>query len=128
MVEQMSSILDVSRYDVPMSTERVPFGEWLRGEIDKAGLDTSGLAHRMGVPPATVSRWLNGTRIPQPDSCYLVATALDIDPDVVLFYAGHKRDLARPLPEYERTRAIRTLTRVAETLTREELDRWIFVQ
>lgn len=128
MLEQLSRVLPVECYRVPMGTKRVPFGEWLRAEIDKAGLSVSDAARKIGVPPATVSRWINGSRVPLSDSCHLIATGLDINPDVVLFMAGHTRALDRALPEYERARDIRTLTRVAETLTREELDRYISVQ
>lgn len=38
------------------------FGEWLRRELDRAGLSQTELARRMGASPGTISTWANGRR------------------------------------------------------------------
>lgn len=111
MVEQMSSILDDRRYNVPMSTERVPFGDWLRDELEKAGLEKSDFARKIGVPPATVSRWVNNSRRPESEYCQVIADALEIDANVVRYMARRQPDLPRPLDEFEQDRKLERLER-----------------
>jgi transcriptional regulator with XRE-family HTH domain len=74
-----------------MGTNGVPFGDWLRLELGRRGIEPPEFAVRIGVPPATVNRWLNGRRLPSSDSAHMIAIALQLHPDTVLERAGHRK-------------------------------------
>lgn len=86
----MSSIFAIRCYAVPMGAETVPFGDWLREEIDRRGWSVSDFAARINVRPSTVSRWTNNQRLPDPPFCEAIADALQLAPDDVLARAGHR--------------------------------------
>jgi len=44
----------------------------------------------MGKDRGIVGNWVRGQRVPSPESCDLIADALGVDLDVVLFNAGHR--------------------------------------
>lgn len=47
----------------------MPFGNWLRAEIDRRGWSQADLVARADVPRGTVSRWVNNVSVPPPDYC-----------------------------------------------------------
>ena len=49
------------------------------------------MARRVGVAPATVSRWLNGKRVPEWETCYGLADALVVPVDLVLAMTGRQQ-------------------------------------
>jgi len=53
-------------------------------------MSQSDFARRLDVSPAVVNRWVLGQRIPSPRYCDLIADALNVDLDIVLFQAGHR--------------------------------------
>lgn len=61
---------------------------WLERELDRRGWRPADLAHRAGIPNATLSRVLNGTRRAGPDVGVALARALNADPVVVFRRAG----------------------------------------
>ena len=48
------------------------------------------LARKLNIGTAVVSRWVTGKRIPSPRYCDLIADALGVDLDLVLWQAGHR--------------------------------------
>lgn len=50
-------------------------------------------ARRLNVAPQVVSKWMLGQRLPDPHSCDLIADALSLDLDLVLWHAGHRPNL-----------------------------------
>lgn len=103
----MSSMFAELAYPFPMGTEAVPFGDWLRAELERRGMDPADLAARLGVPAGTVSRWLNNRRRPESPYCERIAHVLGIAPIVVLFRAGRIATLPQPMEQYELEREIR---------------------
>jgi len=73
-------------------TER-SFGDWLKAELDRRDWNMSDLARRMNSDPSAVGRWVRNDRIPDPQSCDVIADALGIDVDRVLVLAGHRPDI-----------------------------------
>jgi transcriptional regulator with XRE-family HTH domain len=71
------------------------FGNWLRRKLKDQGMSQSDLARAMETSTGTVSMWVTGKRVPDPDSCDRIADVLLLDLDVVLFQAGH-----RPLTQH----------------------------
>lgn len=67
------------------------FGEWLRRELDRAGLSQTELARRMGASPGTISTWANGRRVPGAKSGPALAEALGVPPERVRAAAGRWR-------------------------------------
>lgn len=70
------------------------FSRWIRRQLDRREWSQADLARKLNVSPSVVNRWLLGTRIPSPAYCDLIADALSVDLDIVLFQAGH-----RPMPK-----------------------------
>ena len=93
----------------------MPFGNWLRAEIDRRGWSQADLVARADVPRGTVSRWVNNVSIPPPDYCRRIAEALGIPESVVLGKAGHG-DTAAPLDRITIVGELRRLIR--------EIDHW----
>lgn len=73
------------------------FPGWLRRQLDRREWTQADFARRLDLSPAVVSRWITGRRIPDPRYCDLIADALGVDLDLVLFHAGH-RPLTDPPP------------------------------
>lgn len=74
-----------------MSTEN--FSVWLKGQLRRREMTGSDLARKIDRPPSMVNRWTAGDRMPSPASCDLIADALAIDLDLVLFHAGHRPNI-----------------------------------
>lgn len=68
-------------------TEATSFGVWLERELAERDWLQADLARQIGRRPGAVSRWMHGTK-PDPDACYLIARALGISPQEVLYRAG----------------------------------------
>ncbi len=71
-------------------------------------MSKSDFARAINRSPARVSEWVNGKRIPDPASCDIIADALNIDLDVVLFQAGHRPSIEAKPPD-ERLLLVRGL-------------------
>lgn len=69
---------------------RNTFGLWLARQIDRRELTRPQFARAINKTPARISEWITGARVPGPKSCDLIADALGIDLDLVLFQAGHR--------------------------------------
>jgi transcriptional regulator with XRE-family HTH domain len=74
----------------PRSAAELNFGGWLQAELDKRGWNRLHFATEAGVRPSLVSKWCLNQRIPEPDSCDLIAETLGIDRDIVLAAANHR--------------------------------------
>ena len=72
------------------------FGYWLQQQIDSREMSRAEFARRLKRNPSRISEWINGKRIPDPASCDLIADALNLDLDLVLFQAGH-RPMTQPV-------------------------------
>lgn len=71
------------------------FGTWLREKMHEVGTNQRKLAEAIDVWPATVSNWMRGHRIPDPEYCERIADVLILDPDEVMVRAGHRRAVDR---------------------------------
>jgi len=91
-----------------------PFGNWLLAEISRRGWERSEFARRVDVPRATVSRWINGSRIPTPEKCADLADALGLAPEYVLWKAGHLEQLPAPPADYDAVREVGELRRMLD--------------
>ena len=86
-----------------MDTKRsrpVTFAAWLDSQLRRREWSATTFAKKIGKPQGTVSRWLTGARIPDPDSCDRIADVLFVDPDEVLVIAGHRPRL--PMDQLEK--------------------------
>lgn len=63
------------------------FATWLGHELHEREWNRSELSRRIGRATSVVSRWFSGTR-PDPDACLLVAQALGVSAQEVLYRAG----------------------------------------
>lgn len=66
------------------------FGRWLGQQLKAQRLSQRQFAELAGVSKSAVGAWINGDRVPDPDSCKLIASALDIGWDEVLTRAEHR--------------------------------------
>lgn len=66
------------------------FGTWLKRQLTRRDLTQSDFARAIDRSPGRVSEWIHGKRIPDPQTCDVIADALLIDLDLVLFQAGHR--------------------------------------
>jgi lambda repressor-like predicted transcriptional regulator len=76
----------------------IDFGGWLMRQLDRRGWTLYHFREVAGLPYASlVYKWKNNEQRPTPRYCAIIATALDLDPDVVLLAAGHRsRDELAP--------------------------------
>jgi transcriptional regulator with XRE-family HTH domain len=65
-------------------------GSWLRRELDSRDMIGADLARRIGSSNGTVSNWITGTRVPNPETIQRIADALNADVDYLLTLAGHR--------------------------------------
>ena len=56
------------------------FQHRLKESITNAGITASELSKRTGISEANISNYLNGKYVPKTDKCYLMASALSVDP------------------------------------------------
>lgn len=66
------------------------FGLWLKRQLERREMSRPEFARAIGKSPARISEWINGRRVPDPVSCDLIADALKLDLDFVLWQAGHR--------------------------------------
>ena len=64
------------------------FTEWLETQLAERGWQAADLARASGLPDATISRVLNGTRGVGPKVCRQIARALKLPEDVLFQRAG----------------------------------------
>jgi len=62
---------------------------YLREGVDRSGLTRTEYAQRIDVAWKTLSRYLNGRQVPQPDVCGRIALINGDDPEYVQMLAGH---------------------------------------
>ena len=87
-----------------------PFAACLRAALDEAGLTQGELAERVGIAPASVSRYATGKRLPRIETVRRIADALGISVEALcrndaadelteaaLFVCGHIADLTPAL-------------------------------
>ena len=66
------------------------FADWFRKQLDRRDLSQADFARLIDMSTGTVSNWATGRRVPDPASCDLIADALGLDLDLVLWQAGHR--------------------------------------
>jgi transcriptional regulator with XRE-family HTH domain len=113
------------------------FAAWLAPAMRRANYDIDAqrgggrklLAERVGVAPNTITRWLSGKSLPDPDKFEPLAQALDIDPIEMLHEIGvlsAKQAATSHAPEV-RSRPI-TPSQMADELGIDDpLDREMFI-
>ena len=70
------------------------FGHWLERQLLRREWNAADLARKLGVGNSTVTMWIRGERVPNPESCRKVAEVFYLPLDDVLTIAGHRpRDL-----------------------------------
>ena len=86
----------------------ITFHDWLRAELNrKPDLNQSALAIHLGLAQSTISSWLRGLYVPNPDNCRKLAHFFDVPEDEVLIAADHRQliivghnRLGEPRPTY----------------------------
>jgi len=88
----------------------ITFANWLNSELKRRPqLNQTALAINIGLSQSTISSWLRGLYVPQPENCRKIARFFDIPEDDVLVVAGHRQpviighsttDLAEPPTPY----------------------------
>lgn len=72
----------------------ITFANWLDSELKRRPqLNQTALAIHIGLSQSTISSWLRGLYVPQPDNCRKVARFFDIPEDDVLVVAGHRQSV-----------------------------------
>jgi transcriptional regulator with XRE-family HTH domain len=74
------------------------FADWIRKQMLRRGWSNVELARRTGVSASRVSDWRTGKNLPSSHSSIKIADAFDVDPDLVLYLAGH-REPPSPIPQ-----------------------------
>lgn len=64
------------------------FGEWLDITLSNRGIQGRGLAERLGVNDATVSRWRSGKSVPSLEIVRAIAEVLELDAPRLALTAG----------------------------------------
>ena len=105
-----------------MENRVLTFGEQLAIWLDNRGKTQADLARDVGTSTSVVSYWVRNLRRPRPESCYRIAEALDLDPEVVLYAAGHLTSLPRNPSDYERLRELGNVKLILERIEREEVE------
>lgn len=74
------------------------FATWFQSQLRRREWTPADFALRADMNPQTVSKWIRGDRVPSPASCDLIADALAVDFNVVMYKAGHSpmQQQARP--------------------------------
>lgn len=65
------------------------FSRWLREILHWRRMTQTALAKATGVNQGMVSRWVNGSSVPSPQSIQAIAKALDVPVAEALLQAGH---------------------------------------
>lgn len=61
------------------------FGEYLKSLLEEKGMTQAELARRTGMTEASVSRYINGKRIPKIAQAYEMAQVIGIDMNTLIF-------------------------------------------
>ena len=72
------------------------FGTWLKSQLRArpgGAITESEFARQIDRPASMVNRWVRGERLPSSASCELISEKLGIPVEVVLYHAGHLKDL-----------------------------------
>lgn len=69
---------------------QITFGSWLESQLVRREMSQSDLARKLETSTSTVSNWVNGQRIPSPESCDKLADVFGVSVDEVLGVAGHR--------------------------------------
>lgn len=93
----------------PMENKKLSFGNWLQQELDAKGWSQADLAHALGKSSGLINAWVRDHKVPGARSCDALASVLNLDPSVPLYYAGHITELPRPVSYYEHRRELRQL-------------------
>jgi transcriptional regulator with XRE-family HTH domain len=72
-----------------LMTTKVEFGEWLQQQMDNLKIKAVDLERVSGVNKATISRAVNGERMPDPDSLVSLAKGLNIPTARIFEAAGY---------------------------------------
>ena len=66
------------------------FRDWLTRQLDQhPDLNQVGLAIKLGLSQSSVSNWLRGIYVPQPENCRKLARFFNVPEKEVLIIAGH---------------------------------------
>lgn len=107
----MSTAVDICQYHLPMSSESLSFGSWLRDQVGRRGWQPADFARAAETSTANVTRWMSGV-IPGPKSCRKIAQALGLEDELVLYKAGHIAELPTPPRHYELRRQVEEAKRL----------------
>lgn len=79
----------------------IDFPTWLQKELDARGWNQSDLSRRSGITTGQISRILNGTRGPAPETLNGIAKAFHLSPELIFRIAGllPPRENVEPLDE-----------------------------
>jgi len=96
----------------------ITFAAWLKSKLKRRPeLNQTALAIHIGLSQSTISSWLRGLYVPQPENCRKVARFFDIPEDDVLVVAGHRQPvIVSDNPSRARTNDL------IDNLTDEQLD------
>ena len=105
------------------------FSDWLQSELKRRpDLNQTALAIHLGLSQGTISSWLRGLYVPQPDNCHKLARFFDVPEDEVLIAAGHRQPivighntLAEPSTSYHIGPRAR-LDTLLDTLTSDQIE------
>lgn len=97
-----------------------PFTNWIEGQLRRRDWKPADLAHALGMPSGTVSRWLDGSRQPESTSCERIADVLFAEPDDVLLLAGRRPGPVVIPPDDPKADIIRMVQRMKMTADRED--------
>jgi transcriptional regulator with XRE-family HTH domain len=65
------------------------FRRWFAEQLRRRGWNQADFVRESGFATGTVSRWINGSRLPDPASIDLIADVLGADVKTVMVLAGH---------------------------------------
>lgn len=65
-------------------------GDWILRRLKGRDWSQADFARAIPTSTGTVSNWISGKRIPEPESCDKIADVLGLDVDDVLTIAGHR--------------------------------------
>jgi len=98
--------------------ETTELGRFIKRRMEELGTNAYRVSKDAGVQPSTISHWVNGRRLPSPESCHILAEVLALDVDTLLHLSGHR---PREVADLDPTRA--EVHRVIDKLPEDELER-----
>ena len=75
------------------------FSRWIRKELANRQWRQADLVERTSLSKSAISAYVTGHRVPDPKACDLIADALLIDLDLVLWQAGHRPNIEAVSPD-----------------------------